>query len=160
MGDKTKTVVSRLLLCFVLISIGYALGKEVTIHRMQATQPDDTATPVQDEQVMVYYMYPAIRCVTCNQIEAVARQVVHEDFAEARRAGRLRWREVNITENEALAKRYNVASSVVVVVRRRNGADVDFRRLDEVWTLAEKPEELAACIHRAVEAALAGDGAK
>jgi len=159
MGDRARRVVSRLLLCFVLISIGYALGKEVTIHRMQAVQPEHAATPPEDEQVVVYYMYPAIRCVTCNQIEAAARKVVHADFAEALKAGRLRWQEVNISENEALAKRYNVAGSVVVVVRRRNGTDTGFERLDKVWPLADTPQELAAYIHRAVEAALAGGGA-
>lgn len=155
MSDKTKTVLSRLLLCFVLVSIGYALGREVTIRRMQ---PDNAATV--GEQVMVYYMHGTMRCATCNQIEAVARKVVHEDFAEALRAGRLKWQAVNITENEALAKRYKVLSSVVVVVRRKDGADVDFKRLDEVWTLVKKPEELAARIRRAVEAALKGDRTK
>ena len=158
MNDRTKKVVSRLLLCFVLISVGYALGKEAAIRRMQATQPDNTATA--GEQVVVYYMHATMRCVTCNQIEAAARKVVHEDFAEALRAGRLKWQAVNITENEALARRYNVAGSVVVVVRRKNGADVDFKRLDEVWTLVKKPEELAAGIHRAVEGALQGNSTK
>jgi hypothetical protein len=160
MRDKTKILVARGLLCFVLISIGYALGKEVTLRRMRTEHPADAPATSQDEQVVVYYMYPAIRCVTCNQIEAAARKVVHEDFADALKAGRLNWQEVNISENDALAKRYNVASSVVVVVRRQGGADVDFNRLDEVWTLAEKPDKLAAHIREAVEAALAGGDEK
>lgn len=157
---KAQRILRSVLLSFVLISIGYALGKEVTIRRMQAVQSDNTAAAAAGHEVVVYYMYPSIRCVTCNQIEAAARKVVHEDFAGALKAGRLRWQEVNITENEALARRYNVASSVVVVVRRRDGADADFKRLDEVWTLAERPAELAACIHRAVEAALKENNAR
>jgi len=158
MGDKARTVISRLLLCFVLISIGYALGREVTIRRMQAARPGQAAAA--GEEVVAYYMHPAIPCVTCNQIKAAARKVVHEGFAEALKAGRLRWQKVNFSEEEALAKRYNVASSVVVVVRRRDGADTGFERLDKVWPLADKPRELAAYIHDAVEAALSGGGAK
>ncbi len=149
---KVRSLLRSVLLCFVLISIGYALGKETTLRRMPSAEPDDG--------VVVYYMYPAIRCIECNQIESVAHKVVHDEFAEALNAGRLHWKEVNISENEALAKRYNVATSVVVVVRRRDGADAGFQRLDEVWELAGKPAELAARIRSAIQAALAEGDAK
>jgi len=120
---RSKSIIRVALLIFVWVSIGYALGKEVTVRRMQADAPGQVA-PVKGDQVVVYYMFPAIRCVTCNQIHEAAHRVVHQDLADALESGRLRWEEVNISENEALAARYNVATSVVVVVHRRDGEDV------------------------------------
>jgi thiol-disulfide isomerase/thioredoxin len=156
---RSKSIIRVALLIFVWVSIGYALGKEVTVRRMQADAPGQVA-PVKGDQVVVYYMFPAIRCVTCNQIHEAAHKVVHQDLADALESGRLRWEEVNISENEELAARYNVATSVVVVVHRRDGEDVSFQRLDDVWTLAEKPNELAAHIRSAVDSALAAGAAE
>ena len=155
---KVKKVTSGLLLCFALISIGFALGKEVTLRRVQSVVSEDGATS--GDQVLVYYMYPAIRCVTCNKIEKAAHGIVHEDYAEAVKGGRLKWREVNISENDELAGRYKVASSTVVVVRLKDGREVGFERLDKVWPLAEKPAELTAYIRNAIGSALEGGGSQ
>ena len=155
---KATKAVTRLLLGFVLVSIGFALGKEVTLRRLRRTtgQAAAASAPAPGDQVIVYYMYPAIRCVTCNAIEKAAHKAVHDDFAEDLQAGRLKWQVVNIAEDEALAKRYNVASSTVVVVQRRDGREVRFERLDKVWPLAEKPDELADYVRQAVRSALVG----
>ena len=159
---KVKKATTGLLLCFVLVSIGFALGKEATLRR---TRPERAGTgaataPAAGSEVVVYYMYPSIRCVTCNKIEAAAHKVVHEGFAEALREGRLRWEVVNISENDGLAARYEVATSTVVVARRRDGRDEGFDRLDGVWPRADKPEELSAYIRSAVAAALEKGGSR
>ena len=153
---KVKKVTSGLLLCFALISIGFALGKEVTLRRVRPVASEGGATS--GDQVLVYYMYPAIRCVTCNKIEKAAHDIVHEDYAQAVKAGRLKWHEVNISEDDKLAGRYNVASSMVVIVRLKDGLEVGFERLEKVWPLAEKPAELTAYIRKAIRSALEGGG--
>ena len=157
---RVKKVASGLLLCFALISVGFALGKEVTLRRVRPMAPAGCASskPASGNQVVVYYMYPAIRCVTCNKIEEAARRVVHDDHADAVEAGRLEWREVNVSENNELAKRYNVASSTVVVVRFKDGREVGFERLDKVWPLADTPAELTSYIRKAIRSALEGGG--
>lgn len=159
---KVKKTVTGLLLCFVLVSIGFALGKEVTLRRTRSGQAGMAAAtaPAAASEVVVYYMYPTVRCVTCNQIEAAARRVVHEDFAEVFREGRLKWEVVNIHENDELADRYEVATSTVVVARRRGGQEEGFDRLDRVWPLADKPEELSTYIRNAVAAALEKGGSR
>lgn len=159
---KVKKAVTGLLLCFVLVSIGFALGKEATLRRTRPARAGTEAAtaPAAGSEVVVYYMYPTVRCVTCNQIEAAAHKVVHEDFAGALREGRLRWEVVNFHENDALAARYEVATSTVVVARRRGGRDEGFDRLDGVWPRADKPEELSAYIRSAVAAALEKGGSR
>lgn len=153
---NVRKIIRAVLVGFVLVSIGFAIGREVTLRRLAAGDGGDGAAGMVGDGVVVYYMHPAMRCVTCNTIEKVARQAVEEGFAQDIRAGRLRWRAMSIEDNEPLAKRYNVASSTVVVVRLHDGREVGHQCLDEAWELVDKPTELAACVSRAVRAALTG----
>ena len=154
MKGKAKAIVSRLLLVFVLISIGYAIGKEVTVHKLAGRGGLGSATtaPVSGDKVIVYYMHATLRCVTCNAIEKAAHQAVQQDFAEQLKAGRVEWMAVNIDEDEALAKRYNVASSTVVLVHLRDGKEVGHEQLDGVWELSDKREELRSYIAGKIQA--------
>ncbi len=156
--DVNKTL-SRLLIAFVLISIGFALGKELTLRRVRP-QPGGPvsagARNVRGEQVVVYYLHTTIRCVTCNQMEKLARELVNSRFADAIQSGRLAWQEVDFQQNEDLARRFDVSSSCVVVAKVRNREIVDFRRLEEVWTLADKPEQFNEYIAKAIAACLEG----
>ncbi len=154
MNDKLKKAVAGVLLCFALISIGYAIGKEVTLHKLagRETAIGPTTAPASGDKVIVYYMHATLRCVTCNAIEKSAHETVKQDFAERVKAGRVEWHVVNIDENEALAKRYNVASSSVVVVHLRDGKEVGHEPLEKVWELSDKPEELRSYVAGKIQA--------
>ena len=161
MKVDAKKLISRLLLGFVLISIGFVLGKETTARRMQASV--DGQTPKQQpaeegEKVIVYYMHPTIRCVTCNQIEEMAAKVVNTVFADAKETGKLVWNEVDFQENAELARRFDVISSCIVVAKTVDGKVVDFNRLDDVWTLANKPQEFNQYVADAILAYLKEGG--
>ena len=154
MKDKLKKATAGVLLCFVLISIGYAIGKEVTLYRLagRGAAVGPATAPASGDKVIVYYMHPTLRCVTCNAIEKAALQVVREDFARQLQAGRLEWIVVNFDEDEALAAQYNVASSTVVVVHLRGGEEVGFEKLERVWELAEEPQELRSYVASRIQA--------
>jgi len=145
MKVNARKLVSRLLLCFVLISIGFALGREVTARRMRASSGSGTASDQapagKGDKVIVYYFHATIRCITCNQIEAMAAKLVNTVFADATEAGRLVWKEANYQENAELAERFDVVSSCIVVAKTVDGKVVDFKRLDDLWTLADKPQK-------------------
>ena len=151
---NAKKIASKLLLCFALISVGFVVGKEATLWRMRGTAPSDSG--ISGSGVMVYYMYPAIRCVMCNKIETAARDVVYKDNSQAVGDGQLKWREVNIADNDQLAEKYGVSSSMVVLVRFEDGKEVGFERLEKVWPLADKPDELSDYIRKSIAKALNG----
>jgi hypothetical protein len=154
-----RKIITAILLGFVFVSIGFALGRQVGLRRLAGHGgfADGPATaPARGDKVVVYYMHPAMRCVTCNTIEKLARQAVQEGFAQDIRSGKLEWRTMGIEDDETLAKRYGVASSTVVVVRFSDGKELGHQRLDEVWELVDKPAELVAFVTRSVRAALAG----
>lgn len=149
-----RTWATRILLTFVIFTLGFGVGKEVGLRRSATasgtvTEEDGAATSGVDT-ILVCYMHTTFRCVTCNTIEAMAKEVVETDFSEAIAAGRIEWREVDFQEREDLAKKYDIASSCVVVVRIENGVETDFQRLDEVWTLSDKPSEFREYVAGAI----------
>jgi len=157
-----KKAISSLLLAFVFVSIGFAIGRETTLSRARRMRlgeiPAATQTGAPDK-VMVYYMHRTIRCVTCNQIEELTGELVRTDFAQELQDGRVEWKQVDFQENEELAKRYNVASSTVVVVRFRGGKEVGHQNLDKVWTLAGNRDEFVKYVSAAIRGALSPEKA-
>ena len=160
--ETAKSWAPRLLLGFVLISIGFAFGKAAGLRTAQRAAPVAgpgspaasiaSPQPAGTDKVLVYYMHGTIRCVTCNEIENTARQIVQTQFADDVAAGHVEWQELNFERDPALAKKYDVASSTVVVVQFRNGRETAHKRLDDVWTLIDKPDEFRRYITAAVQA--------
>ena len=139
---KAKKIIGKLLLGFVLISIGFAIGKETTRNRMvaQAEAAAPIAAPGQDK-VIVYYMHATFRCVTCNLVESMGEELVRTEFADAVKAGRLEWRDVNFQQNEQLAVRYKIGGNMIIVAKFQDGKEVAHKRLDHVMELANKRNE-------------------
>ena len=142
---NARKAVRSVLLGFVLISVGFALGKEFTLRSVRTAQ-DAAPAAGGDDKVIVYYVHATIRCMTCNKIEKMAHELVKTDFAKELEAGRLEWRTADFQGDEALARKYDIATSTLVLVKVEGGKEVRFRKLDEVWTLVEKPREFSAYV--------------
>ena len=161
LGTMIATLAKYALLTFVVFTLGFGVGKEAGRRQAAAPAPDGAAvggavSPVATaDKVTVYYLHATFRCVTCNAIEAMAKEVVETQFAAALAAGRIEWYEGDFQVEEDLAKRFDVVSSCVVVARRAGGKEAEFQRLDEVWTLVDKPTEfkeyIAGAIRKYVE---------
>jgi hypothetical protein len=156
MKEKLKKALAGVLVCFALVSIGYAIGKEVTLHRLagRGGTGEPTRAPASGDKVLVYYLHRTLRCVTCNAIEKAAHETVRRDFAEHLRTGRVEWQTVNMDDDETLGERYDVASSTVVLVHLREGKELAYERLDRLWELADKPAELRSYVAQRIRAFL------
>jgi hypothetical protein len=129
-------------LAFVWITLGFAVGKEVTLRAGRASAPHPAAAePVgaRPDRAEVYYLHATFRCVTCNTIEQMTRSLLESKFGAELADGRIQWREADFQQEEALAKRYEVVSSCVIVVGVRDGKETGYQRLDGVWTLLNDP---------------------
>jgi hypothetical protein len=155
MGKCLQNILKNGLLAFVLVSVGFALGKEMTLRR-QAPAAGAPPSGAAGDRVIVYYVHTTFRCVTCNEIERLAKALVETEFAGELRAGRIEWKAVNFQQDEALAKRYEVASSCVVVVKMRGGKEAGYQRLDEVWTHYQDPPSFNAYVGGAIRRYLGG----
>lgn len=148
-----KRSITALLLAFVLISIGYAVGKEVTLRRLGSR---GAAAQLAQDKLTVLYLHSSIRCVTCNAMEKMTREVLDADFAEEMRAGRIEFRIDDFQENDAIARKYDIRASNVVLVRIRDGEEQQFRRLDELWELASSPARFKDHVRQAIRQQLGG----
>ena len=144
---RVKRIIGKLLLTFVLVSVGFAAGKEA--ERSRAAARADTAAPpvaAGQDKVIVYYMHATFRCVTCNLIESTADELIRTEFADAVKAARLEWKPVDFQENEQLAKRYNVGGNMIIVARFRDGKEVAHKRLDRVMELVGRRDEFLSYV--------------
>lgn len=152
---KAKRIVRWALLAFVAVSIGVAVIKE-SIARPSSL---DTDSARDGDNVVVYYMHTTFRCATCNRVESTAEKLIRAEFAEALNDGHVKWASVDFQEHEDLAVRYEVGGNMIVVVRFKDGKEVDRRRLANVMDLAvdDKWNEIEDGVRQAVRACLGGE---
>jgi hypothetical protein len=144
--EKLKIWTSRLLLAFVIFSIGFAFGKMAGRQgAIENTTENGIISPppagVVVKKVVVYYFHATFRCPACNLAEKLGENLVKNELASKPDGGILEWKPVNFQENDALAEKYNVAGNMIVVSRQENGKEVRSIRLDRVLELVENEEE-------------------
>ena len=157
---KTQSIVKNALLAFVLISIGFVIGK----HSVQrgagpAEQAPNSPGPsaaaaTLPVRVRTYCLHATARCTTFNTMERMTRDLLEQQFGDALAAGRIDWREVDFQENEAVAKQFDVISSCVLVAKMQGETVLDYKRLDEVWTLMDAPTKFNSYVGDAIRAYL------
>ena len=148
-----RKIIGRLLLAFVLVSVGYAIGRE-TAKVPAAPLPADPARAAGGSKVVVYYLHSTFRCETCNRIESTTDELIRTEFADAVKAGRLEWKPVDYLQNGELAERYNVGGNLIVVARFKDGREVGARRLDRVMELANNRDAFIEYVRQAIEESL------
>jgi hypothetical protein len=118
------------LLALVAVSLG--IWGVRTFLSAQAAGGGDALPP---DGVVVVNFHGATRCDACREIGTAAQTVVESRFGEEFQSGRLIWRVINFDEpgHRHFIQDYGLTTSTVVVVRRKGGRDVDWRRLDGVW---------------------------
>lgn len=166
---RSRAVVRNILLAFVLVTVGFALGKAAARRERGATvQPErgDAATNAAATaresvpRVQVVYAHTTVRCVTCNTIERLGERVIRGRYSKELADGRVDWRVVDFQQDESFAKRYEVVSSCLVLVATKDAKEVAHRRLDEVWTHVRNPAAFENYVVEALDAMLGKGGAK
>lgn len=150
--EAARIWTARLLLGFVVFTLGFAAGRQ-TASRPPAADVTE-ALPPDAFQVVVYAAHMTFRCPECNQIEWLARELIETEFAVELASGLLAFRSVDYLRDPAFARRYDISSSTLVIVRTENGVEQDFQRLDDVWVKVRDREEYFAYVRAAIRASL------
>jgi len=140
---NVKRPLTIILLVFMAASVVSMVLNEIRRQPANATA-GRVQTSVGDPapKLIAYYLHGKIRCVTCNDIERGAQEAIEEGFGTEMQSGRLEWRVVNYEEpgNEHYATDFKLAAPCVVLASVRDGHQVAWKSLPEVWELAgDKP---------------------
>jgi len=153
---NVKRVARNLLLAFVLISIGFALGQEVALRKaaggMSAAVGGETVSS--GEKVIVTYLRSSFRCITCNLVETLTDDLIRSQFGKQIESGQLEWRTVDYLQDTELARRHNVSGNMLLVVRIEGGKEVSVLRLDRVMELVTDRAGFLAYVRAGIVQAL------
>ncbi len=165
---KAKTIINTALLLFIFASVAYLVVEEVR-SRSRST-PAEADLPVVAEpnqrllepaasKVVVYYFYGTARCPTCRKFESFSNEALREAFAEALNAGHLEWRMVNIEEsgNEHFVSDYQLYSKSIVIVKKQDGKQTEWKNLKRIWELVRDKEAFVKYVQDEVKTYLGAD---
>ncbi len=107
---------------------------------------------------VAYYFYTEPRCTTCQTIEKLTAEAIHNHFEKELQDGQLSWRVIDIGRepNKHYIQTYSLYTKSVVIARMENGKPVDFMILQDVWELVHKPDEFDEYIEREITGFMQG----
>jgi hypothetical protein len=164
-GAAARGVARYVLLGFIAVAIVTLVVKEVRGgKRSPAPDPapasvsanEPQAPAAESRRVVVYYFHGNFRCVTCNTIEAYARESVaaldgHEGVLDSE------LKVVNVDEpaNRHYAADYKLETRTVVVAEFMGDEQVRYKKLEGVWNVVKDKPAFLAYVQHEVEAYLA-----
>ena len=79
----------------------------------------------QEDAVEVLYFHGKQRCITCNAIERLTKEVIEQDFAQQLKDGKIIFKVIDIStkEGEKIANTYEVTWSSLYINKWQNGKE-------------------------------------
>lgn len=114
---------------------------------------EETATTVEQADIMVYYFHYTRRCATCNAVEDVTRLALKEYYADKLEKGEIAFQSINIEEKEgeATANKLEIAGQALLVLKGDQKTDLTEKGF--LYAVSE-PEKLKAEVKTAIDAVL------
>lgn len=108
-------------------------SKDVAVESNQAEASD---------QVVVYYLHMNRRCMTCGKLEAYSKEAVEAGFAGQLKDSSIVFRVENFEQegNEHFAEDYQLYSQSLILSRRHEGNETEWKNLDKIWKLVGNKE--------------------
>ncbi len=157
---KAKSVVTAVLLLFVAVSAVALVVKEGRNGPgSAATSATDDTPSLPGDGLVAFYFHGNTRCPTCRNIESQAHDAVTERFADELADGQFVWQVVNYETpaGAGYVDEYDLIAPIVVLSRRRDGQETEWRSLDRVWELVGDGPAFAAYVDQEVRDMLAAD---
>lgn len=141
----------------ILFVMGATAWIAIKAWRGQASSADReagiaaTASPKQN-RVVVYYFHVTARCTTCRMIQDYTEEALRTGFRDVLASGDLEWRPVNVQrpENRHFVRDYQLYARSVVIARFRDGRQVEWKNLEDVWDLLESRPAFVNYVQRQV----------
>lgn len=132
---KIKSIITIALLIFVAVSLTVVVMRNTSTSAV-GTQPEP-GVAAEGDKVIAYYFHRTQRCPTCNRIEELTHEIIHQNFAEELSSGKLELRVVNVESpgNEHFETDFNLVSQSIILVDLKTGKQMKWKNLDQIWEL-------------------------
>ena len=153
---NTKKILTAVLLLFVVVAVGTVVLKALItgdvadsssqrvssqesskLEGQGITSLGDTELKPDADVEVVYYFMTTQRCQNCMKIESYTKEAVQEQFSEKLNNETMILKMVNVDEpqNRHFIQDYQLYTKSVVLVRYRDGKQVEWKNLDRIWNL-------------------------
>ena len=172
---KIKTIITALLLVFVMSSLAYLFvgeyrkinkGHDAEQHTSDQSAVNKSSNGIAQEAppsknhrvVIAYYFHGKARCPSCLKIEAYTKEAIFQNFENELKDGHLNWQAVNVeeTENRHFIKDYQLYTKSVVIVDTIEGKQTRWKNLKQVWELLHDKGTFLHYINDEINAYLGG----
>jgi hypothetical protein len=108
------------------------------------------------KKVAVYYFHNTIRCATCMRMEEYSKVALLAGFPDELKSGKVEWRVVNVQtpENQHFAEEFKLHMSSLVIVRFKDGKQMEWRNLEKIWDQVENMTDFVKYVQNNVKAFL------
>jgi len=109
---------------FFIVSVFFLAGCSSSETKPE-TQNSDTVITESVAPVQIYYFHGERRCPSCIAIGEQTEKVLLEEYNDLVKAGTISFKDVNVDEekNFALAEKYQIAGSALLIVKTTNGKE-------------------------------------
>lgn len=107
---------------------------------------------------IVYYFRTTGRCYSCVQMEKMTKQTIEQDFAKEVKSGLVEFRSVDVEmpENKHYIKDYSLYTKSVIISEVKNGKEVRWKNLDQIWRKLGREYEFRLYISQEVRTFMQG----
>ena len=122
----------------------------------EPVQPPPQAARENSTRLVVYYFHGNRRCNSCVTIERLTQKALEQGFATELRQGKIQWKPTNVEtpETSHYVSDYRLASQSVILSQVKDGKQVGWQNLQQVWYLLGNEEEFIAYVQDGIRASL------
>lgn len=129
----------KIILLFISVLISFACtnaNKNNKSHNNKEVSPKN--------QIEILYFHGKQRCITCNAIEKLTKEVVNTDFSDQLRNGDIVFKVIDIStpEGRSIADQYEVSWSSLYLNKWENGQETKNNMTDTGFSYAKNEPEI------------------
>lgn len=96
-------------------------------------------------KIEVIYFHATERCPACVKIEELSKMIVEDNFAKEMKNGLLSYKSIDFLDsaNEHFQEDYKFDVQTLIISKKVNGKEVEWKNLDKIWDLYTNPEKFS-----------------
>ncbi|MDP8212974.1 MAG: nitrophenyl compound nitroreductase subunit ArsF family protein [Candidatus Zapsychrus exili] len=105
------------------------------------------------DRTVVYYFHGNARCVSCRNIEKYTKEALEKYFFDKMASQSIDYQVINVEEegNGHYTKDYKLYTKSVVLFKVKNGKEVAYKNLEQVWQYLHNKEKFYEYIKEETE---------